>query len=144
MCALSHLHASGHFCTCCAQICAYFTAIRSAIKQHTFRALAATEDVMVWLLAPLDFRYIKDLQMAELMCKSYCLGWRAGSICEAKRKQFVVGAGSARADIKSQPDGSKVCHPALSHVSNASECQTGYPSKSSDLAHRRVAFLRLT
>ena len=70
--------------------------------------MAATEDVMVWLMAPLDFRFNKDLQMGEAMQKSYCLGWRASSICQAKRKQFEVGAGSQRADIKCQPDGSKV------------------------------------
>ena len=90
------------------QLRAYFTALRSAIKQHTYRAMAATEDVMVWLMAPLDFRFNKDLQMGEAMQKSYCLGWRASSICQAKRKQFEVGAGSQRADIKCQPDGSKV------------------------------------
>ena len=90
------------------QLCAYFVAIRAATKQCTFRALAATEDVMVALFSVLDFRWIKDLQMADMMESSYGNGLRGGQLRLLRRKLFRMGTSEHRADINLTPDASKV------------------------------------
>ena len=100
-----------------AQMSAYFTSIRLATKQCLYRAMAATEDVMEWFFSVLDFRFMKDLMMADMMQTSYVLGWRRGSLAEARCSQFEPGGGGARADVLCHTDASKVCDACMpAHV----------------------------